>query len=241
MQVFGKELETKLNDVFDQDRVKFVHDTAGKYMEWNHSNSGPAFFENVILASYKDYPTDDMRFYQTLTELKSRIGRLFDDTIAFEKLKLEKEEIELDIEDALHELEGKQDKRRSEIKIKKLELDLNTKRVRLEVSRIALDTLYKEIEGFRSICDKYESRGVKPFELARLEEMDKKIKARYVNHLLTGIPLSPSEMAFYYQENGVMLPPPGTIEELQRLGREDLVIQEETKLLAAKRADQLRL
>jgi len=43
-----------------------------------------------------------MKFYQAVTELKSRLGRMFDDAIALKKLETERELLEIEIS----EMEG---------------------------------------------------------------------------------------------------------------------------------------
>jgi len=83
MSDFQQDLTEKVSKVLgDDDKVKMIQEAATTYIGWNNVASGREFFEKVILASPKDYPTDDMRFYQALTELKSRLGRIYDETIS---------------------------------------------------------------------------------------------------------------------------------------------------------------
>lgn len=222
---FKKELQCNVQSVFDEDKVKKIMESAEKFMGINNVANGRAFFEQVILDAPKDYPTDDMRFYQSLTELKSRLGRMFDDTLALQKLEVELEILEIEL------AEMPSTNRKEELQRMLKQQDVTQKKIRIAFAKDSLNSLAKDIEDFTGICDKYWDTGkMKPYEIARLEEMDKKKKALYLNHVVTGRQLSPSETAFFYQSNGLLRPPEGTVQELQKLGFNQLAAQEQDKM-----------
>jgi len=227
---FESQLVTNSKELLTEEQIKLIGDSANKYMSINNTASGKEFFEKFILASCKDYPTDDMRYYQSLTELKSRLGRVFDDTISLKKKELELELLELDLEDA-----NALDNKRSKINAKMITQDILQKAAHIEFAKNNLSSLMKEVEQFNSICDKLHG-SVKPFEEARVEEMEKKIEARYVNFVVHGIPLSSSEMSLYYNEDGILVPPKNAIQRLEKLGFTGLSAMENDKVLKIERA-----
>lgn len=221
---FESQLVENSKELLTEEQINLVASSANKYMSINNTASGKEFFEKFILASCKDYPTDDMRYYQSLTELKSRLGRVFDDTISLKKKELELELLELDLEDHLA-----LDDKRSKIHARMVSQDILQKSAHIEFAKNNLASLMKEVEQFNSICDKLHNF-VKPFEEARVEEMEKKIEARYINFVVHGVPLSSSEMSLYYNQDGILVPPKNAIEKLEKLGYGQIAHFENDKL-----------
>jgi len=236
--LFKAELEFRASILLDTEKVKIIKEATDTYFGVNNTVSGREFFEKIILEAPKDYPTNDMRFYQAVTELKVRLGRIFDDSVAYEKLLIEKEMLDLDIE----ELVATATTRRDELFIQLKNQELVQKKIRIAFAKDALDSTAKEIEDFKAIADKYAAKGpIKTYQDARVEEMEKKIEARYLNHVLTGLPFSPSEIAFYYTDTGALKPPAGVPDKLKLLGRPDLAQMEQGKIDAINRAEVLAL
>lgn len=234
--IFKEKLEEKVSEFLTEEQVNRIKEATNEYFGVNNSVNGKDFFEQVILEAPKDYPTISMRFFQAVTELKNRLGRIFDASVALQKLEIEKELLEIEIEEMSKDCKSRKD----ELNIKLKEQDLMQKKIRITFDRDSLHNLEKEIQNFKDLCDKYKSTGlVKPFEIARLEEMDKKKSARYLNYVLHGIPLSPSELSFYYSETGALKPPADVVEKLEMLGRPDLALIEQSKIDAVEKSQLL--
>lgn len=220
--LFLKDLESKLSSTLSDEEAQKIKEKSFKYLSVNSDVSGEQFFDEFVLKSFKDYPTDDMRYYQAVRELKSRIHNMFEETINFQKKQIDLELAELDLEDLKADLRKDENDKRTLLKVKSKEIDVNQLRVQSEFMKQKVQIVSREVEDFTNLCEKYGKNGVKPFEQARVEEMEKKIEARYINHVVHGIPLTAPEMAFYYNEQGIMIPPKGTIDKLLELGRPDL-------------------
>jgi len=159
---------------------------------------------------------------------------MFEETINLQKKQIELELAELDLEDLKQESETFPDNKRGLLRVKSKEIDVNQLRVQTEFMKQKVQIVSREVEDFTNLCEKYSKNGVKSFEQARIEDMNKKIEARYINHIVHGIPLTAPEMAFYYNEQGVMVPPKGTVDKLLELGRPDLAQLEYIKERAVK-------
>jgi len=71
--------------------------------------------------------------------------------------------------------------------------------------------------------------------------MDKKIKARYIKPSLTGVPLSPSETAFYYNEKWHDYCTRRNSSRASSSGLPEIAINEQKKIQMSEQAKQLRL
>lgn len=211
-----KKITEELNKVaLDEEKLAFLQETS-KYLQVKSQGTGKQFWEDYMLSSTKDY-TNDMDYYQVVTELKVRLYRLTDDSYLLQKEQLELEELRLQLED----LNGRADmtdslKRRTDIERRKLMLEINRKEISIESKNIALEELFKEVQDFRALADKRRERGVLPFEEARYKDMQKRIDDRYVHHLLTGTPFSNPELGSYYKD-GMIVATPGALKQLETI------------------------
>lgn len=60
--MFEVQIKENAKSFLDGEKIKMIGDTANKYMAINNTVAGKEFFETFILASSKDYSTDDMRY-----------------------------------------------------------------------------------------------------------------------------------------------------------------------------------
>lgn len=240
--LFLKELESKLASVIDSEKIETIKNHSFKYMGVNSDVSGETFFDEFVLKAAKDYPTDDMRYYQTVRELKVRVHNLFEETLSLQKKQIELDKLDLDkedLEDILNSAETERQKKRAILELKSKEIEINQLKIQVEFAKQKVEITTREVEDFTNLCNKYSANGVKPFELARLEEMEKKIEARYLNHIVHGIPLSNPELAFYYNNDGLLVPPSGVVDKLLELGLPEHAKIEYAKIQATKGSSNL--
>jgi hypothetical protein len=238
-----QDLESKISLVLDEEKVKLVREAAGMYYSLDDSTNGLDFWREHILEKTQDYPTDAMKFWQANRELKGRLGRLYDEAIAFQKAELDLQELQLDLEDLQKRPADQEIDKRTLIQIARKELELKQASIRLENAKLQLERTQREVEDFKQLCDQYSEGGKKilPYEKARVEEIRVKMENRYLHHVLTGTPLTTPEHALL-SKNGVVAPPSeNVIKKLRLLGRDDLAVQEHSKLVAAERMHQLVL
>jgi len=92
------------------------------------------------------HPTTHSKFHQAILEQKVQFGQLMYLGKDYEMKKLEAEELMLDIEDA-----KKEDTPRSQIRQKKLELELKFKQYELNQMHIQMTYRMKEVKGWQNI------------------------------------------------------------------------------------------
>lgn len=250
VELFKSELESKVRSVFSENQVNGIKEAAEKYYGQNNTRNGIDFWKTVILNSSKDYPTTSARYFQSLTELKSRLSRLFDETLEFQKKEIEKEKLSLDLEDLEDKLmmlkevgATSREQRRVELDYQLVEQEFLKAKIRAAFMKDSLGTLEKEVADFKAICDEYMSTGeVKPFEVSRLEEMESKKNILFLAHVLGNKKeLSPSELALLMQADGTIRPPDNCETELKRLGMHDLANQITHNRTLIDNANQMRL
>lgn len=241
-----EDLESKISSVLDEEKVNVVREAAGLYYGLDDSTNGLDFWREHILEKSQDYPTDAMKFWQANRELKGRLGRLYDEAIDFQKSELDLQELQLELED-LHDdflnSESERGKRKIEIQIARKELELKQKSIKVENAKLQLERTQREVEDFKQLCDQYSEGGQKilPYEQARVQEIRVKMENRYLHHVLTGTPLTTPEHALFSKDGVVAPPSENVIKKLRLLGRDDLAIQEHSKMQAAERMHQLVL
>ncbi|MDZ4810768.1 MAG: hypothetical protein SGI96_21235 [Bacteroidota bacterium] len=227
------ELNNNLMALLPEEQIKFVQNVAAKFMPINIDGNGKQFWKDVILSSTKDYPTDSTAYYQVIREGKGRVSRLLDEAIAHQELLLDVEELEVQInclnESLLEMVVGSSQEKLKTIEIRRAELKLKQKKIRIEFSKNSVASTLDEIKDFDALAEDYKKSDIKEFKEARVEEMQKKKVDRYLHFILTGTALSNPEWAYYYKD-GFVVPPVEVIQRLKDIGHFELANQEQNKL-----------
>jgi hypothetical protein len=173
------------------------------------------FVQKYILNNV-EYPVLEGKLSQAAIEMRSRFNNLVDSNFECERIKLEIQSLELDIEDI--QASDKSENRKA-LELRAKELDKQIKMYRLVSVKQGVDGQFKEymtwkktVEDCLDIIQQQNPRihGIEdiPFDLIRMAEMEVKVN-RWRQLAEVGEELTPSQKVFVMdQTGGAALPPP---------------------------------
>lgn len=199
----GKELEKQKIDsvsiISEQQRKELIDGT--KYHTIPYMPITKGFVQRYILND-TEYPTIESKLSQAGTEMKSRFNNIIDTSYEYEKIKVDLEEIDLDIEDIKN---SDKPLSRKAIEIRRKDLEKQMKLYRMKSLEIGINDTFKEYKSWKdtvedclAILKENENvNGVEEvrFDLIREVEMEVKIN-RWKKMMLLGKELTPSQTTF---------------------------------------------
>jgi len=107
------------------------------------------------IVSDQNCPTVSAKFHQAILEQKVQFDQSLYLAKDFEMKKIELEELILDREDILDNNDNNDGARRTELKLRKLDVDIQFKEYELQQMKTAMMYRIKEVKGWQAIINKY--------------------------------------------------------------------------------------
>lgn len=154
-------------------------------IEYNALNQN--FCDEYVLCD-KDFPTSDSKYYQSIRELNNRLFRLIFAVLSYQEIEIDIEQLQSQIPDNIFDQ-------------KKANIKLQREKLKLIGTQNEIKSLFKDVEIWKGLSEKYYRPDIQNFGKVREEEMiEKKKILSFMNEKL-GIKLSESQMGLFIKKD----------------------------------------